>query len=208
METENLSEGQKPRSFIEQARRAQIIEAAVAVVAEQGYARASLARIAEHAGISKGVVTYHFSGKDEILHEVVTRFFNRGWEFMAARIDQQPSAVGQVRAWISAEIEFFGQHRTEFLAMSEIMQNHRGADGSHAFAGELAEETTGLAEVLAAGQRAGELRDFDPHSVARILSHCVNGVLGAWAINPAVDLTSEAETLLDFASHAIRGEQS
>lgn len=206
MRTESSPEGQKPRSFIEQARRTQIIESAAAVVAELGYARASLARIAEHAGISKGVVTYHFSSKDEIFHEMVTRFFDRGWEFMAHRIEEQPSATGQIRAWISAEIEFFSRHRTEFLAMSEVMQNHRGADGSHAFAGEVAEATAGLAEILTAGQQAGELRGFDPHSVARILSRCVEGVLSSWAVHPSMDLTAETATLLDLISHAIRKE--
>jgi TetR/AcrR family transcriptional regulator, fatty acid metabolism regulator protein len=43
------------RSFVSNARRAQIVEAAIETVAEVGYANASLARIAVRPGISKGV---------------------------------------------------------------------------------------------------------------------------------------------------------
>ena len=43
------------RTFIETARRAQIVHAAIATIAEVGYARASLARIGARIGISKGL---------------------------------------------------------------------------------------------------------------------------------------------------------
>ncbi|MFI6483653.1 TetR/AcrR family transcriptional regulator [Nonomuraea sp. NPDC050663] len=195
--------GRKGESFIERARRTQIADAAAEVVAELGYARTSLARIAERAGISKGVITYHFDSKDEILRLVVTRFFARGWQHMEERISAQESAAGQVRAWIGSELEFFGAHRTEFLAMSDIMANHRGDDGTPAYADELAEEVNGLAEILRQGQRKGELREFDAMGVANIILRCLDGVLGSWAADPGVDLEAQSGVLLDFIDHAI-----
>ena len=59
MRTTNRPSGRK-MTFIEQARRQQIIEATIAAVAEEGYAGASLAKVAERAKISKSVVIYHF----------------------------------------------------------------------------------------------------------------------------------------------------
>lgn len=202
--TGNSPGGQGEGSFIERARRAQIVDAAARVVARDGYASASLARIAEDAGISKGVVTYHFTGKDEILRMVATRCFERAWQHMEGRIDEQRSAATRVRAWVGAELEFFGAHRTEFLAMSEVVVNHRAPDGSHAFADELDEEVDALAEILAHGQRDGEFRDFDARSVANIILRCLDGVLGSWALDPSVDLRAQSAALLDFIDHAIR----
>jgi TetR/AcrR family fatty acid metabolism transcriptional regulator len=46
------------RSFVSNARRAQIVEAAIETVADVGYAGASLSRIAVRLGISKGVISY------------------------------------------------------------------------------------------------------------------------------------------------------
>src|SRR6202453_4771003 len=47
------------RTFIETARRAQIVAAAIDTIAELGYAQASFARIADRVGISRGLISYH-----------------------------------------------------------------------------------------------------------------------------------------------------
>lgn len=198
--------GQKPASFIEQARREQIVVAAAETVAEFGYAQASLARIAATAGISKGVITYHFKSKDEVLRLVVTSFFDQAWAYMEPRITAQETAVGQIQAWIRTELEYFGSHRTEFLAMSDIVANHRDADGDHAFADEFDEEVTGLTDILIQGQHDGHLRTFDVVSVANIILRCLEGVLTSWAVEPSVNLDKQIPVLLDFIDHAIRAE--
>ena len=73
-------------SFIERARRAQIVAAAIEVIVEEGIGQASLARIAGRAGISKGVVSYHFAGKDALMTQVVVSVYESGAEFMTPHI--------------------------------------------------------------------------------------------------------------------------
>ncbi len=51
---------------------AQILSAAVRVLARQGYARTSLMDIAREAGMSKGAVHYHFPSKDDLMGAVLT----------------------------------------------------------------------------------------------------------------------------------------
>lgn len=203
MRSENSPEEPKTQTFIERARHRQIIDAAAEVVATVGYGHTTLARIAEQAETSKGVVTYHFSGKDEILREVATEYFSRAWEYMEARILKQETAVGQLKAWIGAEVSYFSEHRTEFLAMSAIVANHRNRDGTPTFGNDSDEEVEGLAEILAAGQRDGQLRSFDPSSVAQIILRGLYGVLAAWAVDPSVDVEAEADVLLDLFAHGI-----
>ena len=58
-------------TFIEAARREQIVRCAGETIAQLGYARASLAEIAKHAGISKSVISYYFATKDELIRQVV-----------------------------------------------------------------------------------------------------------------------------------------
>ncbi len=200
-------------SFIERARRAQILAAAVEVVANEGYGKASLARIARQAGISKGVVTYHFSNKDEILEQMVTDYFNRGWEFMEPRINAQPTAVGQVKAWVSSQLEFFTSHPAEFFAMAAVMSNHLNDDGSSRYDNDNQEAVDGLAEILTAGQQEGQLRDFNPARVANIILRSIDGVLSSWATTRGRDdgtmsLTADIEALEDFITHAIEKESS
>ena len=59
-------------SFTERHRRAQILDAATELLSEGGLAAASLSAIAARIGSSKGVVSYHFDGKDDLLRSVVT----------------------------------------------------------------------------------------------------------------------------------------
>ena len=50
---------------------AQIVQAAIRVLARQGYANSSLMDIAREAGMSKGAVHYHFPTKEALLHVVL-----------------------------------------------------------------------------------------------------------------------------------------
>ena len=54
-------------TFTSEQRRAQLVDAAIAVIAEHGYPAASVAKIADHVGIAKSVALYHFRTKDEML---------------------------------------------------------------------------------------------------------------------------------------------
>ena len=62
--------------------RARLVAAAAGVFAERGYEGASLERVAEAGGLSKGAVYSNFASKDELLFELV-----------AARIDERLEAV-------------------------------------------------------------------------------------------------------------------
>lgn len=61
--------------------RRRLLEAAYGVFAEKGYEGASLERVAEAAGFSKGAVYSNFAGKDELFFELVS-----------ARIDERIEA--------------------------------------------------------------------------------------------------------------------
>lgn len=181
--------------------------AARQTVARWGYANASLSRIAEQAGTSKSVISYHFSGKDELLTLVVKQFFEQTGQYMEARIEGATTSADKVQAWVGSQLEYFAQHRTAFLAMSEIVISHRAVDGSRPLLDAEEEEVDALADILAAGQRAGEFREFDPRSVAAIVIRCTEGVLGSWAMNDTVDLDAQTTVLLDFINYAIRRDQ-
>ncbi|UUZ81859.1 TetR/AcrR family transcriptional regulator [Paenibacillus sp. P26] len=73
----------------EQTRKEQILEVAIETVAAFGYAQASIGQIAKRAGISKGVITYHFASKDEMMDQIVTEVYEAAARFMAPRIDRE-----------------------------------------------------------------------------------------------------------------------
>ncbi len=194
-------------SFIEAARRSQIVEAATSTVAEVGYANASLARIAERAGVSKSVISYHFDGKHDLLAQVAGTFFEQAWEHMAPRVEAATTATGRIAAWITSQCEYFAAHRARYLAMTEVVMNHRADDGSRPFIEDETEEVEAITAILADGVRTGELRELDPASTATIILQSLEGVVGAWSMDARIDLEAGAAQLVDFVDHAIRAER-
>jgi TetR/AcrR family transcriptional repressor of bet genes len=57
----------------EPGRRGQIVQAAAAVLARQGYGDTSLKDVAREAGVAPGLLHYYFESKQELLLEVVVR---------------------------------------------------------------------------------------------------------------------------------------
>jgi AcrR family transcriptional regulator len=66
-----------PRIDVGRIRREQIVEAAVAVIAEQGIQNLSLSEIEQKAGMSRGQLTYYFPAKEDILLAVFDRTLQR-----------------------------------------------------------------------------------------------------------------------------------
>ncbi|MGH3626478.1 MAG: TetR/AcrR family transcriptional regulator, partial [Sciscionella sp.] len=113
------------RSFIEQARRAQIVRCAIEVIAELGYAGASLAQIAKRARISKGVISYHFAGKDDLLGQVVTQVYTEGAEFMGEALATTETALQTLRVYLATNLDYIKNHRRSIAAVTEILRNLR-----------------------------------------------------------------------------------
>ena len=59
-----------------EAKRTELLDAALAVIAEEGIAAASLRRVAERAGCSTGAVTYYFANREEMMAAVIESQFD------------------------------------------------------------------------------------------------------------------------------------
>lgn len=160
------------------------------VLAEAGYAHASLARIAKHAGISKGVISYHFAGKDELMRQVVHQLFVSGAEFMEPIVDAAEGPHNRLRAYIESNLSFIAANTTFIAAMMEVVLNLRNADGTLTFArtGGEDEMLAPLASMLAEGQKAGEFGDFDPKIMAKLIRDSIDGIAGRAIREPNFDV--------------------
>lgn len=82
-------------------RQAQIIDALQLVMAETGYAEASVVRIAETAGLAPGLVHYHFGSKLEVLLALVDRLTSAAEARIEARlVPVCGDGRGQIAAFI------------------------------------------------------------------------------------------------------------
>ncbi len=65
------------------------MECAIETLAEVGYVKASLGQIAKRAKISKGVISYYFTNKEELLEQVIIDYYIACQSFSCPQIEAQ-----------------------------------------------------------------------------------------------------------------------
>lgn len=189
MRTKNSPLVRESPTFIEAARRAQIIQAALATIADVGFANASLAQIARRAGISKGVIGYYFPSKDDLVQKVVDHFYVTGHTEMMATLQTVTEPVELLRQYIRTNIAYIAGHRVETRAIGEIISNFRKPDGELFYKPEDAEPLVeGTAAMFAWGQQTGAFRAFDTRVMAVTLRGAVDTFAAELARNPDMDV--------------------
>jgi AcrR family transcriptional regulator len=196
----------KNRSFAETARRAQIVDCAIDAIAEMGFANASVDQIAKRAGVSKGVITYHFPNKEEIVNAVVDRVIAAGRTYMEPRVMAETSWTGRLRAYIRSNLEFIDAQRKSLVALVEIAMSARRADGSLVCAEWLPQRVADLEELLRAGQRSGEFRRFNTRVMALTIIQAIDAVPPLLSREPDLDIKLHAKELTTIFSLATRRE--
>ena len=89
----------------EQQVRDRIIGAAVAVFAEKGYHRATIADVVARSGLSVGAIYTHFSGKDELFLHSCDLISGQGLDQLAARLTPLTTTAERLRAAIAYYVE-------------------------------------------------------------------------------------------------------
>jgi len=196
------------RTFIETARRAQIVAAAIDTIAEVGYAGASFARIAQRLGISRGLISYHFAGKDDLIKQVVHAAAEQAKAYIRPRILAESAGPAMLRAYIESNLVFMRDHRNNVIAMVEIT---RSAEGRRIFDGDadVIDAVRALQHVLSGFQAAGQFRpDFSPHVMAIAIRAAIEAASPRLALDPEFDIdnyASEIATVFDLATRAEGG---
>ena len=200
----NEASGDSP-TFTETARRAQILACAIEAISESGYGRASLAEIARRAGVSKGVVSYYFTSKDELLAQVVVDVYRRAGAAIAARTDAETDPSAVLTAYVEANLAFLGRHPADLRAVTEIVMNLRAPDGAPRFAPSGADPVLAhLERLLRDGQETGVFRDFDAHALAILVRGAIDTASGRLVTDPDFDLGTYTRELVSVVGLATR----
>lgn len=163
----------------------QIIDAAIRVLARQGYARTSLLEIAKEAGMSKGALHYHYPSKEALIHAVLEAACNA----VQAR---------SVEAWSPSENPFEALRRSlEELWATRAQRTDEALVVADLLAQSLYDESLRprLAEFYALG--AQQIRDYleehlisvglEPRVPLDLLPRIVIGMLDGLVMQAFVD---------------------
>jgi AcrR family transcriptional regulator len=151
--------------------RQRLFEAAVALIAEQGFSATTVDDIAERAGVAKGTVYYNFPSKTALFEDLLRHGVGLlTADFRAAVAGRPPGEA--VSALVRAQLEYIRRYRSfAQLLLSEMWRTNREWQQTLKL---LREEAIGvIADVLQSGVDSGEFAaDLD----VRLSSSALFGV--------------------------------
>lgn len=174
-----------------EARRRQILDAAVACFSRKGFHQSTMHDICAEAGVSPGSLYRYFKSKEDIITEMAQDNLRRNMELIREgrqRGDVRSTLNGLADAFFGMLAEEEWSIKVDIELWAEALRNEtirdilRRSFGSHQRA---------LEEIIEEGQRKGEFsRDFRPETVAQSLFSMFEGVVLLKSINPDIDIAS------------------
>lgn len=186
------------RSFIEESRRSQIVEATVATIAVHGYAAATFTRIARHAEISAGLISYHFDSKEDLMNVTLGTIEQRLDTAMGGG-PEPDSYPGALKSMLTRYVRYCTEHKQEMSALAQIRQQApRGAAG-----GKGGNDKDELVQFIADGQSYGQFRTADPSLFASVLTNAMGHVPRELELRPESDHGQFADQWSELFVNAI-----
>ncbi|WP_221583502.1 TetR/AcrR family transcriptional regulator [Microbacterium sp. G2-8] len=175
------------------AKREEILQVALDVIARHGYRGASVREIADAVGLSQAGLLHYFDSKDELF----TAVLRKRDELAQGGEDDDPADMleGFVRI-IARNREVPG------LVHLYTQLSVEAADPSHAAHDYFVERFENLrrftTDALRRGQADGSLRsDFDADRMASVVIAAADGLQTQWLLDPSIDMGREIAALVD-----------
>jgi TetR/AcrR family transcriptional regulator, fatty acid metabolism regulator protein len=162
-------------------KEAHLVRSAYKVMGEKGMGGLSLQDVADEAGVSKAILPYYFSSKENLILLTMRWVLARVAERIRAAISGAASAQDKVSAMVDAIFVGPESNRGFYLVFFGFLgyaaRNDRFGDVGATFH----EICNGLyAEVVMAGQEEGAFARRDPREAAAVVRAMVDGLFIQW----------------------------
>ncbi|MDB5419875.1 MAG: transcriptional regulator, TetR family [Phenylobacterium sp.] len=162
------------------ARPGEIVEAALAVFAEKGFAAARLEEIAARAGVSKGALYLYFETKEDLFRAVVEQAIAPNLEGVRAMMAAHPGPIAALLRLVPERIA----RLLETLPIGGVVKMVIGEAGNfpelaRVWHDRLVAHALGaLCDAVAAAQARGEVKPGDPRTFAvQLIAPLLVGVI-------------------------------
>jgi len=161
-------------------RHQEILDAAAHVITERGLAETRISDVADSAGVSPGLILYYFDSKDRLLAEALTYANDDFFVRMSREIRRLPTAKEQLRRVIDLSVPGYlpeyGKLDEWALWIEVWVRALR--DPQMAKDREILDQRwrQSIADVIRAGQAAGEFPLKDADEIALRLGSLIDGL--------------------------------
>lgn len=176
------------------AKREEILNTALEVIARTGYGRTSVRELASAVGLSQAGLLHYFASKEELFAEILLK---------RDRVDHdrsEPEAGSEIAALASivrhnAEVPGLVQLYARF----SVEATEPGHAAHEAFVRRYAEIRALLSDEITTRQQAGTRSpELDARKVANLLIAVSDGLQTQWLLDPDFDMADHLDYLIDL----------
>jgi len=153
-----------------QARPGEILDAALGVFAEKGFAAARMEDIAARAGVTKGTIYLYFPSKEDVFKTLVRESIGAT---LSSAVQQASGYQGSTREFLTMFLSIVGSliAHGERVVLAKIIIAESGnfPELARFWRQEVVDKALGMMSgIVARGIARGEVRDLPPDYVARL----------------------------------------
>ena len=181
------------------AKREEILQRALEVIAREGYRGASVKEIAEAVGLSQAGLLHYFDSKEELFTEIL----RKRDELDAAQFSARPHTEMELPELRESYLRLV-RHNAEVPGLVQLFARMSvdAVEPEHPAHPYFLERSRMLHETFAAAlereQAAGRLtRRIDPATLARIVHAVADGMQVQWMLDPDVDMAATIDALFE-----------
>ena len=192
---------------LEAARRQQVVEAVIALLSDSSWRTLTLDRVAERAGVSKGVVSYWFAGKDALVLAAVQTYHQQAAQrYVGIVMDSEATAHERLVRLVHAAFPSQAEVEREVRFQLEVLSY---AKDKPAVAAEVrgAYEAFRLAceALLQIGVAEGYVDADNADGLYRYIHAIIDGLSIHAAFDPDVDMAALRQRLVALLERWFRG---
>ena len=177
-----------------EARRQQILEAAICCFGRQGFHKTTMQDICTEAALSPGALYHYFPSKEEIIEAMVAERRRQGFvRIEEARRHSNTADAFRTLSGAFDDLDDIAGCAVDVELWGEAFRNPRIAG---ALRGDIYAVCNAFAELICAAQDRGDINpEIDPHSVARITLSLFHGMVIQKSLDPSIDLKGYVEAI-------------
>lgn len=185
----------------------QIIDAAVEVIAENGYHQSQVSKIAKQAGVADGTIYLYFKNKEDILISLFKEKMGQFIERMEEDIKEKATAKEKLALVISKHFSLLaGDHNLAIVTQLELRQSNL----------ELRQKINEILKgylnildsILTQGIQSGELKeDLDVRLARQMIFGTIDETVTTWVMNDQkYDLAALSDSVLELLVSGIHNK--
>lgn len=195
------------------ATRGAIVEATIGLIGDVGWAAVTTRAVARRAGVTQGVIHYHFGSKEALLRAAMATAMTAMIVEPAARLADAAELGSGLRELLAELGAIQADSQAMRVSTEALGYALRDPELAAWVSRELAAFRTGLAQLLRAAAARREARaDLDPAGTAAVVTATLDGLLFHRSVDPELDLDGAATALISMlveprADDRRRGDQ-